>query len=46
MHYKNNGELACQMCHAGMSQEEYDFCDICPECRDEEQWQMKKITLA
>jgi uncharacterized CHY-type Zn-finger protein len=38
MHYRNNGELACQMCHAGMSQEEYDFCDICPECRDNEEW--------
>lgn len=33
--YKNNGETACQFCHASMSQEEIDFCDICPECRDE-----------
>jgi uncharacterized CHY-type Zn-finger protein len=28
----------CEMCNEEMSQEEYDFCDICPECRDEEQW--------
>ncbi len=34
--YKNNGELACQMCHADMSIEEFEFCDICPHCRDEE----------
>ena len=34
--YRNNGELACQMCHASMSQEEIDFCDICPECLDGE----------
>ena len=26
----------CEMCGKDMSQEEYDFCDICPNCRDEE----------
>jgi uncharacterized CHY-type Zn-finger protein len=36
--YRNNGEIACQICHAGMSIEEFEFCDICPHCRDEEQW--------
>ena len=30
--------MACQMCHAEMSQEDYDYCDICPKCRDEEEW--------
>ncbi len=34
--YKNNGETACQMCYAGMSTEDFEFCDICPHCRDEE----------
>jgi hypothetical protein len=29
-------ETACQICHAGMSIEEFEFCDICPHCRDEE----------
>ena len=33
--YKNNGETACQICHAAMSESEYVFCDICPDCRDE-----------
>ena len=28
--YRNNGEIACQICHAGMSTEEFEFCDICP----------------
>lgn len=28
----------CEMCNKEISQEEYDFCDICPDCRDEEQW--------
>jgi hypothetical protein len=22
------------MCGQGMSQDEYKFCDICPDCRD------------
>ena len=26
----------CEMCEKYMSQEEYNFCDICPDCRDEE----------
>ena len=32
--YIDDGELVCQMCYAGMTQEEMDFCDICPDCRD------------
>ena len=28
----------CEMCNEEISQEEYDFCDICPECRDKEEW--------
>ena len=32
--YRNNGETACQICHASMSTEEFEFCDICPECLD------------
>ena len=28
----------CEMCNKEISQEEYDFCDICPECRDNEEW--------
>ena len=26
----------CEMCGQVMSQEEHNFCDICPNCRDEE----------
>ena len=26
--------MNCEMCDQAMSQEEYDFCDICPDCRD------------
>tara|TARA_R110000824_G_scaffold72494_7_gene184948 strand:- start:1674 stop:1787 length:114 start_codon:yes stop_codon:yes gene_type:complete len=25
----------CEMCDEEMSSEEYNFCDICPDCRDE-----------
>lgn len=25
----------CEFCEKEISQEEYNFCDICPECRDE-----------
>lgn len=25
----------CEMCGKTMTQEEHDFCDICPDCRDE-----------
>lgn len=28
----------CEMCGAEMTEEQYDFCDICPDCRDEEEW--------
>ena len=24
----------CEMCGQDMLQEEYDFCDICPDCRE------------
>jgi len=24
----------CEFCEKDMSEEEYDFCDICPDCRD------------
>ena len=27
-------EAWCEMCDEGMTEEEYDFCDICPKCRD------------
>jgi len=26
--------MGCEICEKDMSEEEYDFCDICPECRD------------
>lgn len=25
----------CEFCGKNMTEEEYDFCDICPDCRDE-----------
>ena len=25
----------CEFCGNEMTQEEHDFCDICPDCRDE-----------
>ena len=24
----------CEFCGKNMTEEEYDFCDICPDCRD------------
>ena len=27
--------MQCELCDQEISQEEYDFCDICPGCRDE-----------
>ena len=27
----------CEFCGEEMTKEEYNFCDICPDCRDE--WQ-------
>ena len=40
--YKNNGEQCCQFCHAYMTEEEYNFCDICPDCRDKNyEWEQK-----
>ena len=26
----------CEFCERDMSEEEYDFCDICPDCREGE----------
>jgi len=25
----------CEFCGNDMTEEEYNFCDICPDCRDE-----------
>ena len=30
-------EYECEFCGEHMTEEEYNFCDICPDCRDE--WQ-------
>jgi len=27
----------CSFCAKTMTEEEHDFCDICPDCRDEHQ---------
>ena len=27
----------CEFCGNDMTEEEYNFCDICPDCRDEYQ---------
>jgi len=27
----------CEICDQEMESEEYYFCDICPDCRDEEE---------
>ena len=27
--------LKCEFCSKTMSKEEHNFCDICPDCRDE-----------
>ena len=29
-------EYKCEFCHKDMTEEEYNFCDICPDCIDEE----------
>ncbi len=28
------GKPACEFCGKFMTEEEYNFCDICPDCRD------------
>ena len=28
-------KFKCEFCGKEMTEEEYDFCDICPDCRDE-----------
>lgn len=25
----------CEMCNEDMSQEDYDYCDICPKCLED-----------
>ena len=30
-------ETYCEFCGKEMTEEEHNFCDICPDCRDE--WQ-------
>ena len=41
-HYKNNGEQCCQICHAYMTEEEYDWGGgECADCRDEQMSQHK-----
>ena len=25
----------CELCERGMTEEDHDFCDICDDCRDE-----------
>ena len=27
--------LRCEFCSKNMIEEEHNFCDICPDCRDE-----------
>ena len=27
-------EYKCEFCGQNMKEEEYNFCDICPDCRD------------
>ena len=29
-----DNEYKCEFCNKEMTEEEYNFCDICPECRD------------
>lgn len=36
---KSNYHLfTCEFCGREMTEENFDFCDICPDCRDEEGW--------
>ena len=30
-----NKSNSCEFCGNDMTEEEYNFCDICPDCRDE-----------
>ena len=30
----NEVYLKCEFCAKTMTEEEHDFCDICPDCRD------------
>ncbi len=30
-----NEEYKCEMCNKNMTEEDYNFCDICDECREE-----------
>jgi|NorSeaMetagenome_1021524.scaffolds.fasta_scaffold12220_2 hypothetical protein len=29
--------MNCEICGQDVTREEYEFCDICSDCRDEEQ---------
>ena len=31
----NKEDLQCEFCSKTMTQEDYDFCDICGECRED-----------
>ena len=31
----NEEDLQCEFCSKPMTQEDYDFCDICGECRED-----------
>ena len=28
-------ELKCEMCEKTMTEQDHDFCDICPECLED-----------
>ena len=28
----------CEMCGEIMTKCDFNYCDICPDCRDEEEW--------
>tara|TARA_R110000782_G_scaffold8381_2_gene27421 strand:+ start:274 stop:408 length:135 start_codon:yes stop_codon:yes gene_type:complete len=30
-----DSRITCEFCAKTMTEEEHDFCDICPDCRDE-----------
>ena len=31
---ENQNDMVCEMCNEAMTSEEYEFCDMCPDCRD------------
>ena len=38
VHKSNYHLFTCEFCGREMTEENFDFCDICPDCRDEEGW--------